>query len=171
MPNSIAYREKANLMRRINRRVRSVSVSPDEETRQCPTYSEISEALVGVRTSPDGVLRLAALMDNVSAYHAPRLIEGDWSRARTNGVKVFLERDVFLMSFYHTLMRYARLGRAIRRACGIVDEANLLWGLEDICPKEAKDGLADDYSCIRAMFKSLAGLCFKDVECKVKGTL
>ena len=77
--------------------------------------------------SSEGTLRLAALMDNLSVCHSPRLtsiradsgysqnrIYRDESRGRMNGIRKFLAQGDYLLSRYSTFMRYKRFATLVR---------------------------------------------------------
>jgi hypothetical protein len=143
--------------------------------KECPTLSELKEALREARGSSEGILRMAALMDNLAAYHAPRfeydgpgIDETTPNRGRTSGIRKFLEQDGYLLSRYATLMRYKRLATLIRKKTGILDYvfSNLLWGFESTCPEVLSVDIADDttYIKLRTLYASLEGKNFKEME-------
>ena len=176
MPTSKKDREKSNWRRRRNRRPEGIY---DFDTvtlfKECPTLAELKEALREARGSSEGILRMAALMDNLAAYHAPRfecdgprIDETTPNRGRTSGIRKFLEQDGYLLSRYATLMRYKRLATLIRKKVGSLDDvfSNLLWGFEPTCPEVLSVEVADDttYIKLRALYASLEGKNFKEIE-------
>ena len=182
MPNKESYRERANFLRRMRRRP-TASGEYEELAfhKDCPTIQELKDALRDAADSPEGIVRLAALMDNLSAYHSPRLIGlrddpgysqyrtyRDECRGRTGGIRKFLAQDGYLLSRYSTLMRYKRLATLIRKKTGVLDYgvSNLLWGLGPTCPEVLSVELADEtiYLKLRALYVSLAGKNFKEIE-------
>ena len=184
MPTSKKDREKSNWRRRRNRRPEAIG-DYDEVTlfKECPTLAELKDALREARGSSEGILRMAALMDNLAAYHAPRfecdglgIDESTPFRRRTSGIRKFLEQDGYLLSRYATLMRYKRLAERIRAKIGHLKRSewrvvNLLWGLETQCPKElAADYGGEEYTPyfkLRKLYVSLEGLNFKQMEQKL----
>ncbi len=184
MPTSKKDREKSNWRRRRNRRPEDIG-DFDAVTlfKECPTLTELKDALREARVSSEGILRMAALMDNLAAYHAPRfecdglgIDESTPFRGRTNGIRKFLEQDGYLRSRYATLMRYKRLAERIRAKIGHLKRSewivvNLLWGFETQCPEElAADYGGEEYtpySAMRKLYASLAGLNFKEIEQKL----
>ena len=176
MPTSKMDRAKSNWRRRRNRRPEAYG-DFDKVTlfKECPTLSELKEALREARGSSEGILRMAALMDNLAAYHAPRfeydgpgIDETTPNRGRTSGIRKFLEQDGYLLSRYATLMRYKRLAALIRKKTGIQGYvfSNLLWGFEPTCPEVLSVEVADDttYIKLRALYASLEGKNFKEIE-------
>ena len=176
MPTSKKDREKSNWRRRRNRRLDALG-DFDEVTmfKECPTLAELKDALRETRGSSEGILRMAALMDNLAAYHAPRfeydghgIDETTPFRRRTSGIRKFLEQDGYLLSRYATLMRYKRLATLIRKKVGSLDDvfSNLLWGFEPTCPEVLSVEVADDttYIKLRALYASLEGKNFKEIE-------
>lgn len=177
-------REKSNWRRRRNRRPEGI-YDFDKVTlfKECPTLAELKEALREARGSSEGILRMAALMDNLAASHAPRfecdgfgIDESTPFRGRTNGIRKFLEQDGYLRSRYATLMRYKRLAERIRANLGCLkasewSSVNLLWGLEAQCPEElAADYGGEEYTpypAMRKLYVSLEGLNFKEMEQKL----
>ena len=176
MPTSKKDREKSNWRRRRNRRLEAIG-DFDEVIlfKECPTPAELKDALREARGSSEGILRMAALMDNLAAYHAPRfecdgfgIDESTPFRGRTSGIRKFLEQDGYLLSRYATLMRYKRLATLIRKKVGSLDDvfSNLLWGFEPTCPEVLSAEIADDsrYIKLRALYASLEGKNFKEME-------
>ena len=176
MPTSKKDREKSNWRRRRNRRPDALG-DFDEVTmfKECPTLAELKVALREARESSEGIFRMAALMDNLAAYHAPRfecdglgIDETTPFRGRTSGIRKFLEQDGYLLSRYATLMRYKRLATLIRKKVGSLDDvfSNLLWGFEPTCPEVLSVEVADDttYIKLRALYASLEGKNFKEIE-------
>ena len=182
MPNKKSYRERANFLRRMRRRPKASGEYEELAfLKECPTIQEIKDALRDAADSSMGIVRLAALMDNLSAYHSPRLTGTrddpgysqyrtyrDECRGRTGGIRKFLEQDGYLLSRYSTLMRYKRIATLVREKTGILDYScsNLLWGLEPTCPEVLSEELADDttYVKLRALYASLEGKTFKEIE-------
>ena len=176
MPTSKKDREKSNWRRRRNRRLEAIG-DFDEVIlfKECPTLAELKDALREARGSSEGILRMAALMDNLAAYHAPRfecdgfgIDESTPFRGRTSGIRKFLEQDGYLLSRYATLMRYKRLAALIRKKTGLLDYvfSNLLWGVEPTCPEVLSVDIADDstYIKLRTLYASLEGKNFKEME-------
>lgn len=162
MPNSKDYRETANLKKRKNRRESAIACPPDEDNIPVPTLAEIKDALGNVRESTDAILRLAALMDNVSLHHSPRLTDDNDYRGRTDGVRNYLAQDGYLASRYATLMRFKKLGHALREKAGIMCLSNLLWGFLPECPLKDEGSIAD-WQTTRKLFASFNGMNFKQI--------
>lgn len=136
----------------------------DDEYVPCPTHQEIAEALLQAKRSWRGILRLGALMANVSLHHAPRLTDdGDDFRGHTHGVRAYLMSNAFLASCYHTLMRYARLGKLLAEYCGADGCQNLIWGLEEGCPSEFDDFRLDCANEFRVKFSEFEGMTFQGI--------
>ena len=180
MPTSKKDREKSNWRRRRNRRSDALG-DFDKVTmfKECPTLVELKDALRETRGSSEGILRMAALMDNLAAYHAPRfecdglgIDETTPFRGRTSGIRKFLEQDGYLLSRYATLMRYKRLATLIRKKAGLLDYvvSNLLWGLEPTCPEVLSVDIADDtdYVKLHALYASLEGKNFTEIEASLR---
>ena len=183
MPTTKNDKEKANWRRRKCRRPDAID-DFDKVIRhkECPTFAELRDALRGAKESSEGILRMAALMDNLAAYHAPRFecdgirmeIEFTKFRGRTMGIRKFLEQDGYLRSRYSTLMRYRRLAEHIREHLALTwEDVNLLWGFESDCPEDLDwavelDCLEDTpYPALRKLYASLEGLNFKEIEQKL----
>jgi len=182
MSNKESYKERANFLRRMRRRPEAIGEYEELAFhKDCPTIPELKDALREAADSSEGILRLAALMDNLSAYHSPRLTGlrddpgysqfrsyQDECRDRTSGIRKFLAQDGYLLSRYSTLMRYKRLATLIRKTTGVLDYgvSNLLWGLEPTCPEVLSIELADDtiYVKLHTLYASLAGKNFKEIE-------
>lgn len=155
------YNENRRKKRRVNLDCEDFFI--DEDAIPCPTTKEIAEALIELKESEHGILRLAATMANVGLYHAPRFLEDDTHfRLRTSGIRRYLESDPMLNGSYHTLMRYARLGNLLAEYCRTQGFVNLLWGLEEQCPEAAKDLCQEDgYESVRRTFAEFQDLSFK----------
>ena len=181
MPTTKNDKEKANWRRRMHRRPEGID-DFDRVTmhKECPTIAELKDALRGAKESSEGILRMAALMDNLAAYHAPRfecdglIVELTPFRGRTMGIRKFLEQDGYLRSRYSTLMRYRRLAERIRECLALKwEDVNLLWGFESDCPEDLDwavelDCLKDTpYPALRKLYASLEGLNFKEIEQKL----
>ena len=132
-----------------------------------PTHDELKEALAESKQSTQGILKLAALVDNLSAYLSPRykLDEVDYSD-RTPGIRQYLEKDPFLKSKYKTIMRYKKLAALIKakisKGNSEVQDGyyNLLWGLEPPQQDEDWPETRDDF---RELYATLDGLNFKQI--------
>ena len=78
MPNKKSYYPTANLRKRMKRRMLKHPEGTIEEysgieyCKDRPTLEELKEALVESKLSTRGILKLAALVDNLSAYLSPR---------------------------------------------------------------------------------------------------
>ena len=181
MPNKPSYYARANLLRRRKRRPDAID-DYDGVTfaKEQPSLQELRDALREARTSSEGIIRLAALMDNLSAHCSPRFVydgdgnnenDTDCCRGRTSGIRKFLSQDGYLVSRYSTLMRYKRLAEHLRRISGISERSNLLWGLEPSCPADYLEELEimgesgdGDYGKLRRLYASLSGMSFKEVQ-------
>lgn len=131
--------------------------------RTCPTITELKEALRNPTESHFSIIRLAALMDNLSAYEAPRLhpIDKD-CRGRTKGIRTFLAQNGYLLSRYACLMRYKKLGEQLRKAADIQDDVDLLWGLGLALPEDPEYA-ENDIEILKALYSSLEGLNFREI--------
>ena len=114
MPNKPSYYAKANLLKRRRRRPADMDSYGDAPSfRKCPTIAELKDALRVARDSSQGAIRLAALMDNLSAFHSPRFVydgdgcsgDTDCCKGRTLGIRRYLAQDGYLVSRYSTRMR------------------------------------------------------------------
>ena len=177
MANKKEYYPRANALKRMRRRpVRTLSqFAAIEFGRDEPKIEELKNALVRVKRSAEGVWRLAALMDNLAAYKAPRYTDN----GRTTGIRAFLMQDPLLKAKYKTLMRYKHLAEKIRDAAGIVsipysDDTpiyNLLWALSPTLPNEIDECLdeqVDAYQALRKLYLSFDGMNFKQIETTLK---
>lgn len=166
MPNKKEYQATANLNKRRNRRFQAQYDLPDEDTIRLPTLAEIKDALSCVRGSTEGILRLAAIMDDVSLYHSPRLTSDNDFSGHTNGIRNYLAQDGYLINRYATLMRFKKLGRAIREKANILNSSDLLWGLMPKCPFDDEESNID-WQSIRKLFASFEGMNFKQILQKI----
>ena len=181
MPNKPSYYARANLLRRRKRRPKAIN-EYDAVTfaKEKPSLQELRDALRNAKVSSVGIIRLAALMDNLSAHCSPRFVydgdgygqqDTDRCRGRTSGIRKFLSQDGYLVSRYSTLMRYKRLAEHLRKVSGIDERSNLLWGLEPSCPPDYLEELEimgesgdGDYGKLRKLYASLSGMNFKGIE-------
>ena len=181
MPNNPSYYEKANFLKRRRRRPEAEEEYNDPPSfRRCPSIEELKDALRAAKDSAFAVIRLAALMDNLSAFHSPRFVfdgdgcsgKTDCCKGRTSGIRRFLAQDGYLVSRYSTLMRYKRLAERLRRAAGVDEMADLLWGLEASVPavcRELDEELCVDesdgcYGRLRRLYLRLDGKNFSEIE-------
>ena len=150
--------------KRKNRRYKKglYDLPPDPACIRLPSLQEIKESLGNVRNSTNEILRLAALMDNLSLYLSPRLTDSNDYRGRTPGIRKYLEQDGYLISRYSTLMRFKKLGRAIREKCNILMDTNLLWGFLPESPIHLDD-YVQDWTTIRNLYVSFEGMNFKQI--------
>ena len=181
MPNNPSYYEKANFLKRRKRRPKAEEEYNDPPSfRRCPSIAELKDALRAAKDSAFAVIRLAALMDNLSAFHSPRFVfdgdgcygKTDCCKGRTLGIRRFLAQDGYLVSRYSTLMRYKRLAERLRRAAGVDEMADLLWGLEASVPVVCRE--LDEESCVeesdgyygrlRRLYLRLDGKNFSEIE-------
>ena len=158
----------------MRRRAEQSEIRQDIEFfKEPPTFAEIKDALRSVRESHLDIVRLAALMDNLAIYHQFRVESvGKDYRGHTSGIRKFLSKDGYLRSRYDTLMRYRRLGAAIRKAAGVPDETNLLWGLVPTFPTDETDDLywhEAEWQTLHDLYASLKGMNFKQINDKLKG--
>ena len=180
MPNKKSYYPTANLRKRMKRRMlKHPGCTLDEYSgieycKDCPTLDELKAALVASKQSTRGILKLAALADNLSAYLSPRdeFDEVNYSD-RTPGIRQYLEKDPLLKSKYKTIMRYKRLGDAIRGVAGIDLEVNLLWGLPDYAPKDEDEAMFIEFHCediqkLKNLYASCEGMNFKQIKERMK---
>lgn len=179
MPNKKSYYPTANLRKRMKRRMlKHPGCTLDEYSgieycKDCPTLDELKAALVASKQSTRGILKLAALADNLSAYLSPRdeFDEVNYSD-RTPGIRQYLEKDPLLKSKYKTIMRYKRLGDAIRGVAGIDLEVNLLWGLPDYAPKDEDEAMFIEFHCediqkLKNLYASCEGMNFKQIKARI----
>lgn len=181
MPNKPSYYERANFLKRRRRRPEAMDAYGDTPSfRQCPSIAELKDALRSAGESARDTIRLAALMDNLSAFHSPRFAydgngcgeDTNCCRSRTSGIRRFLAQDGYLVSRYSTLMRYKRLAERLRRAAGVDAHADLLWGLDPSIPavcRELDEDLCVDendgcYGKLRRLYCVLDGKNFTKIE-------
>ena len=181
MPNKPSYYERANFLKRRRRRPETMDAYGDVPSfRKCPSITELKDALRAAVESAHDTIRLAALMDNLSAFHSPRFVyDGDGCgedinccRSRTSGIRRFLAQDGYLVSRYSTLMRYKRLAERLRRAADVDESVDLLWGLEPSIPAECRE-LDEDlcvneddgcYGRLRLLYGRLDRMNFTEIE-------
>ena len=178
MSNKKSYYPTANLRKRMKRRMLK---HPDgtydeysgiEYCKDCPTLDELKEALAESKQSTQGILKLAALVDNLSAYLSPRykLDEVDYSD-RTPGIRQYLEKDPFLKSKYKTIMRYKKLAALIKAKISKGNSEvhdgyyNLLWGLQ---PAHPDDDWPETREALRELYASFEGMNFKEIQATVE---
>ena len=181
MPNKPSYYERANFLKRRRRRPDAIESYDDAPSfRKCPSIAELKDALRAAKGSTFATIRLAALMDNLAAFHSPRFVfDGDGCdedmnscKGRTSGVRRFLAQDGYLVSRYATLMRYKRLAERIRLAAGIGKWPDLLWGLEPSIPPECRELDEDmfldegdgNYDRLRRLYGKLEGKNFTEIN-------
>ena len=180
MPNKKSYYPTANLRKRMKRRMlKHPGCTLDEYSgieycKDCPTLDELKAALVASKQSTRGILKLAALADNLSAYLSPRdeFDEVNYSD-RTPGIRQYLEKDPLLKSKYKTIMRYKKLGQLLRDRSGVPIEANLLWGLIPTRPTDEHDDLycyETEWQTLHDLYASFEGMNFKQINDKLKGS-
>lgn len=128
------------------------------------SLDEVREALRTAKESSWNILRLVALLDNLSAHHKRAVLSGGDSRARTSGVRGYLMQDEYLAKQYATLMHYRYLASDIRDAAGINHDANLLWGFETTPPDPDDIMEFESYAALRNLYTSLEGKNFKQIE-------
>ena len=174
MPNKKSYYPTANLRKRMKRRMLKHPEGVEEEYsgieyyKDLPTLDELKEALVEIKQSTRGILKLAALVDNLSAYLSPRdeFDEVNFSD-RTPGIRQYLEKDPFLKSKYKTIMRYKKLAALIKakieKGNSWVRDGyyNLLWGLE---PVQQDEDWPETREALRELYASFEGMNFKEIR-------
>jgi hypothetical protein len=159
--------DEYNRKRREKRRIHSRYTDDDLTVfKVAPTLQELKDALRDVTTDHLAIIRLAALMDNLSLCEGRRVYEGGdiEYRGKTDGIKAYLRKDGYLYSRYSCLMRYRKLGKLIREKSGVDIETNLLWGLNPECPTE--DGypvFEYEYNKLHALYESFKGMNFKQM--------
>ncbi len=174
MPNKKSYYPTANLRKRMKRRMLKHPECTDdaysgiEYCKDRPTHDELKEALVESKQSTRGILKLAAIVDNLSAYLSPRYIRDEVTYLdRTPGIRQYLEKDPLLKTKYKTIMRYKKLATLIRAKISkgnyeVQDGYyNLLWGLE---PLQPDDDWTETREILRELYASFAGMNFKQIE-------
>ena len=167
--------DEYNRERREKRRGNAL-YTDDELTmfKDSPSLQELKCALRDVSTGHLAIIRLAALMDNLSLCEGRRVTSsgGRVCRGQTCGIKAFLGKDGYLASRYSCLMRYKKLGQLLREKSGIPIEANLLWGLVLIFPTDENDDLywhEDEWQALHDLYISFEGMTFKQINDKLKG--
>ena len=172
--------DEYNRRRRAKRRVLREAYEDEELTlyKEPPTFQELKNALAEATENHLTIIRLAALMNNLSIYHLRRVTSSrtqlfgrpDDCRERTIGIREFLSKDGYLSSRYDCLMRYKRLGDALREAAEIDSYVNLLWGLSETCPTEDGEPIfEDDWLFLRNFYASFEGMNFKQINENLKG--
>ena len=148
--------------------------------KQLPTISELKDALRNATESHLSIIRLAALMDNLSLFEFRRVLPGGGHAFgekpqfsdRTPGIRKFLEQDGYLLSRYSCLMRYKKLGELIRTKAKVGIETNLLWGLIPALPTDENDDLywhEAEWQALHGLYASFEGMNFKQINEKLKG--
>lgn len=172
--------DEYNRRRREKRRVLREAYEDEELTlyKEPPTFQELKNALTEATENHLTIIRLAALMNNLSIYHSFRVTSSctqhfgrpDDCRERTIGIKEFLSEDGYLFSRYDCLMRYKRLGDAIRAAAEVDSYVNLLWGLSETCPTDDGEPIfEDDWLFLRNFYASFEGMNFKQIFETIQG--
>ncbi len=175
MADKRKYYAKTNLHKRIERRRGESSMAREERTlfKYPPSCDELMSALEECRKTTTGILRLAAMMDNIDANYSRRYADTTGEKpGMTYGVRQFLsEACPGLMPRYKTLMRYSVLAKKIRRAAGLMEEDcyNLLWGLKG-CQGEDLQFHEAVVSRLRSLYDSLEGMNFKAISQKLSET-
>ena len=175
VPNKKSYYPTANLRKRMKRRMlKHPGCTLDEYSgieycKDCPTLDELKTALVESKQSTRGILKLAALVDNLSAYLSPRdeFDQVNYSD-RTPGIRQYLEKDPLLKSKYKTIMRYKKLAGLIKAKIEKGDSEvregfyNLLWGLEP--PQPDEQDWVETREELRELYSSFEGMNFKQIS-------
>ena len=163
-------RDKANYERRVARREGAPGSVDCQIFKDKPTLEELKSALHEASDSHIDIIRMAALMNNLS-MHYPSCVRSDDidSRKGRAGILQYLAGDGYLASRYDTLMRYKRLGDAIREIAGIDLEVNLLWGLPDYAPKDEDETMFvefhhEDIQKLKNLYASCEGMNFKQIK-------
>ena len=171
------YNRRRRAKRRVLREARE-----DEELalfKEPPTFQELKNALAEATENHLTIIRLAALMNNLSIYHSFRVTSSrtqhfghlDDCRGRTIGIRDFLSKDGYLSSRYDCLMRYKRLGDALREAAEVDSSVNLLWGLSETCPTDDGEPIfEDDWRFLRNFYASFEGMNFKQIMERLKAS-
>ena len=187
MPNNPSYYERANFLKRRKRRPKAEEeYNAPPSFRRCPSIAELKDALRAAKDSAFAVIRLAALMDNLSAFHSPRFVfdgdgcceKTDCCKGRTLGIRRFLAQDGYLVSRYSTLMRYKRLAPLLRRAAGVDERADLLWGfaasIPTVCRELDEDMAAGEgdgcYDRLRRLYGRLNGKNYMGITAEVNAS-
>lgn len=167
--------DEYNRERRAKRRIWAPHTDDDLTIfKDRPTPQELKDALRNISAGHLAIIRLAALMDNLSMHEARRVsssTEGD-CRGKTQGIKEYLRQDGYLYSRYSSLMRYKKLGKLLRERSGIGIDINLLWGLDPSLPRvdgEVLSWYEDDWQKLHDLYTSLEGMNFKQINEKLKG--
>ena len=184
MPNKKSYYPTANLRKRMKRRMLKHpectmdAYSGIEYCKDCPTLEELKTALAESKQSTRGILKLAALVDNLSAYLSPRYEFDEVSYSdRTPGIRQYLEKDPLLKSKYKTIMRYKKLAALIKakieKGNSWVRDGyyNLLWGLVPIFPTDEHDDLylhESEWQVLHDLYASCEGMNFKQIRERLK---
>ena len=161
------YMDNYNRQRRERRRMEHECEGEESSWfKQEPSLQEIKNALRGVGDSHLTIIWLAALMNNLWLYHSY------WGEIG-GGLRKHLEKDGYLASRYDTLMRYKRLGDAIRGVAGIDLVVNLLWGFSDYSPKDEDEAMFlesydDDIKKLKNLYASCEGMNFKQIKERMK---
>ena len=139
-----------------------------------PSLQELKCALRDVSTGHLAIIRLAALMDNLSLCEGRRVTStgGRDYRGQTSGIKAFLRQDGYLYSRYSSLMRYKKLGQFLRDRSGIPIEANLLWGLVPSFPTDESDDLywhEAEWQALHDLYVSFEGMNFRQINERLRG--
>ena len=167
-------RDKANYERRVARREDAPGSVECQMFKDKPTPEELKSALREDSDSHLGVIRMAALMNNLSMHYPSRVRSDDAdSRKGRAGILQYLAEDGYLASRYDTLMRYKRLGDAIREIADIELETNLLWGLPDYAPKDEDEAMFIEFHCedvqkLKNLYASCEGMNFKQIKERMK---
>ena len=178
MPNKKSDYPTANLRKRMKRRMLKHPECTDDEyygieyCKDRPTLDELKEALVESKQSTRGILKLAAIVDNLSAYLSPRYIRDEVTYLdRTPGIRQYLEIDPLLKSKYKTIMRYKKLATLIKAKISEWDSDvqdgyyNLLWGLE---PPQPDEDWPKTREALRELYASFEGMNFKEIQATVE---
>ncbi len=178
MPNKKSYYPTANLRKRMKRRMLKHpegtidEYSGIEYCKDLPTLAELKEALVESKQSTRGILKLAAIVDNLSSYLSPRYEYDEVNYSdRTPGIRQYLEKAPFLKSKYKTIKRYKKLATLIKAKISELDSDvqdgyyNLLWGLE---PPQPDEDWPETREALRELYASFEGMNFKQIKEKVR---
>ena len=180
---SYKKRREMDAYNRERRERRRIIHECEEEARtsykRLPTMSELKDALRNATESHLSIIRLAALMDNLSLFESRRVLPGGGHvfgekpqfKDRALGIRKFLEQDGYLLSRYSCLMRYKKLGELIRAKAKVGIETNLLWGLVPACPTDEHDDLywhEDEWKMLHDLYVSFEGMNFKEINDKLK---
>lgn len=167
-------RDNANYERRVARREGAPGSVDCQIFKDKPTLEELKSALHEASDSHIDIIRMAALMNNLSMHYPSRVRSDDIdSRKGRAGILQYLAEDGYLASRYDTLMRYKRLGDAIREIASISIEVNLLWGLPDYAPKDEDEAMSiefeyEDVQKLKNLYASCEGMNFKQIKERMK---